>query len=115
MLTATRHLPDAQRGFFDYGFIGVAQIDPFGNVNTSIVGAPDQPDVRLPGRGGANDIASMCNEALVVTQHEPRRFVEQVDFITSPGFLAGLADSRAESGLESTSGGPSHGSSPTSR
>jgi glutaconate CoA-transferase, subunit B len=94
----------AQRGFFDYGFLGVAQIDPYGNINTSIIGSPDQPTVRLPGPGGANDIISMCNETLVVTQHEPRRFVEQVDFITSPGYLAG-GDSRAESGL--IHGGPS--------
>lgn len=79
----------AQRGFFDYGFIGVAQVDQYGNVNTSIVGDPARPSVRLPGPGGANDIASMCNQVVVVTQHEPRRFVERVDFITSPGYLTG--------------------------
>jgi glutaconate CoA-transferase, subunit B len=88
----------AQRGFFDYGFIGVAQIDQYGNVNTSIVGDPEQPSVRLPGPGGANDIASMCNQVVVVTQHEPRRFVERVDFVTSPGFLRG-GTSRHDSGL----------------
>ena len=93
----------AQRGFFDYGFIGVAQVDQHGNVNTSIVGDPDAPTVRLPGPGGANDIASMCNQVVVVTQHEPRRFVERVDFITSPGFLAG-GTSRQDSGL--LHGGP---------
>lgn len=88
----------AQRGFFDYGFIGVAQIDRYGNVNTSIVGDQDQPTVRLPGPGGANDIASMCNQVVVVTQHEQRRFVEKVDFVTSPGFLSG-GTSRRDSGL----------------
>jgi glutaconate CoA-transferase subunit B len=88
----------AQRGFFDYGFIGVAQVDQFGNVNTSIVGDPARPSVRLPGPGGANDIASMCNQVVVVTQHEPRRFVERVDFVTSPGFLTGR-NSRRESWL----------------
>jgi glutaconate CoA-transferase subunit B len=88
----------AQRGFFDYGFIGVAQIDRYGNVNTSIVGDPDRPSVRLPGPGGANDIASMCNQVVVVTQHEQRRFVEKVDFVTSPGFLTG-GTSRRDSGL----------------
>lgn len=93
----------AQRGFFDYGFIGGAQVDEYGNVNSSIVGDPAMPRVRLPGPGGANDIASMCNEVVVVTQHEPRRFVEQVDFITSPGFLAG-GTSRKDSGLRR--GGP---------
>jgi glutaconate CoA-transferase subunit B len=93
----------AQRGFFDYGFIGVAQVDQYGNVNTSIVGDPAQPSVRLPGPGGANDIAAMCNQVVVVTQHERRRFVERVDFVTSPGFLTG-GTSRRDSGL--LHGGP---------
>lgn len=93
----------AQRGFFDYGFIGVAQVDQYGNVNTSIVGELEHPKVRLPGPGGANDIASMCNQVVVVTQHEPRRFVERVDFITSPGFLSG-GTSRRDRGL--LHGGP---------
>lgn len=93
----------AQRGFFDYGFIGAAQIDQYGNVNTSIVGDPAKPRVRLPGPGGANDIASMCNEVVIVTQHEPRRFVEWVDFVTSPGYLAG-GTSRRDNGL--LHGGP---------
>lgn len=88
----------AQRGFFDYGFIGSAQVDQYGNVNTSIVGDPAKPSVRLPGPGGANDIASMCNQVVVVTQHEPRRFIERVDFVTSPGFLTG-GTSRRDSGL----------------
>lgn len=94
----------AQRGFFDYGFIGVAQIDRYGNVNTSMIGKHDQPSVRLPGPGGANDIASMCNQTLIVTSHEPRRFVERVDYVTSPGYLDG-GNSRAEAGL--LHGGPS--------
>ncbi|MFL6087179.1 MAG: CoA-transferase subunit beta [Mycobacterium sp.] len=93
----------AQRGYFDYGFIGAAQVDQYGNVNTSVVGDPAKPKVRLPGPGGANDIASMCNEVVVVTQHEPRRFVEQVDFVTSPGYLTG-GTSRRDSGL--LHGGP---------
>lgn len=98
LTTATDIFLMAQRGFFDYGFIGVAQVDRFGNVNTSVVGDPENPSVRLPGPGGANDIASMCNQVVVVTQHEPRRFVEKVDFVTSPGFLAG-GTSRRDSGL----------------
>lgn len=98
LTTATDIFLMAQRGFFDYGFIGVAQVDQYGNVNTSVVGDPAKPVVRLPGPGGANDIASMCNEVVVVTQHEPRRFVERVDFITSPGFLTGTT-SRRDSGL----------------
>lgn len=93
----------AQRGYFDYGFIGAAQIDQHGNVNTSVIGDPAKPSVRLPGPGGANDIASMCNQVVIVTQHEPRRFVERVDFVTSPGFLTG-GTSRHDSGL--LHGGP---------
>jgi glutaconate CoA-transferase subunit B len=87
-----------QRGFFDYGFIGAAQIDRFGNVNTSIIGEADRPTVRLTGGGGANDIASSCREVFVMTRHEPRRFVERVDFVTSPGFLDG-AGARERAGL----------------
>lgn len=85
----------AQRGLFDYGFLGVAQIDRHGNINTSVIGDPDAPRVRLPGSGGANDIASSCREVLVVTTHEPRRFVERVDFVTSPGHLDGGSGRRA--------------------
>jgi glutaconate CoA-transferase subunit B len=87
-----------QRGCYDYGFIGAGQIDQFGNVNTSYIGDPDHPKVRLPGSGGANDIVSSCREIYVMTRHEPRRFVEQVDFITSPGFLSG-PESRRKAGL----------------
>ncbi len=88
----------AQRGYFDYGFLGAAQVDMYGNINTSIIGSRQRPRVRLPGSGGANDIISLCNEVLIVTQHEPRRFVEKVDFITSPGYLSG-GDDRARAGL----------------
>lgn len=94
----------AQRGLFDYGFLGVAQVDAYGNVNTSIIGDHDRPKVRLPGPGGANDILSMCNQTMVVTNHEPRRFVEKVDFVTSPGYLTG-GSSRTDAGL--LFGGPS--------
>jgi glutaconate CoA-transferase, subunit B len=88
----------AQRGYFDYGFLGAAQVDQYGNINTSLIGSPERPKVRLPGSGGANDIISLCNEIFIVTQHERRRFVERVDFITSPGYLSGR-DSRERAGL----------------
>jgi glutaconate CoA-transferase, subunit B len=88
----------AQRGCYDYGFIGAAQIDQYGNVNTSYIGDPAKPKVRLPGSGGANDIVSSCREIMVMTRHEPRRFVERVDFVTSPGYLQG-PQSRREAGL----------------
>jgi glutaconate CoA-transferase subunit B len=89
----------AQRGFLDVGFIGGAQIDRYGNLNTSAIGGSyDRPKVRLPGTGGANDIISLCREVIILTVHEKRRFSETVDFITSPGWLTG-SDSRRASGL----------------
>jgi len=88
----------AQRGFLDVGFIGGAQIDRYGNLNTSAIGGYERPKVRLPGSGGANDIISLCGEVIILTAHEPRRFVDAVDFVTSPGHLTG-GDSRRRSGL----------------
>jgi glutaconate CoA-transferase, subunit B len=88
----------AQRGFFDYGFLGAAQVDRYGNINTSFIGDPDAPKVRLPGSGGAADIISLCHEIFIVTSHEQRRFVDRVDFVTSPGYLTG-GDSRRAAGL----------------
>jgi len=88
----------AQRGFFDYGFLGGAQIDAYGNINTSVIGPPDRPRVRLPGSGGACDIITHCREIFIVTTHERRRFVERVDFITSPAYLGGR-DARRRAGL----------------
>ena len=86
----------AQRGFVDVGFMGGAQIDRYGNINTSTLG-PEywKPKVRLPGTGGANDLASLCREVIIVTPHEKRRFVERVDFVTSPGWLRGDGSRRA--------------------
>jgi glutaconate CoA-transferase subunit B len=89
----------AQRGFLDYGFMGGAQVDQFGNINTSVLGEDYwHPKVRLPGTGGANDIASLCKEVIILTAHEKRRFAPRVDFVTSPGWLAGDG-SRARAGL----------------
>jgi glutaconate CoA-transferase subunit B len=88
----------AQRGCFDYGFVGAAQVDQFGNINTSYIGHPAHPKVRLPGSGGANDIVSSCQEIVIMTRHERRRFVERVDFVTSPGYLSSPA-SRRSAGL----------------
>ena len=86
-----------QRGYVDVGFMGGAQIDQYGNLNSSLIGNPDRPATRLPGTGGGNDIASLT-QMIVAMKHEKRRFVERVDFITSPGFLAG-GESRRDSGL----------------
>jgi len=78
-----------QRGFLDYGLLGAAQIDKFGNINTSLIGSVEKPKVRFPGSGGANDIASSATRVIISVIHEKRRFVDKVDFVTSPGFLAG--------------------------
>ncbi len=88
----------AQRGYLDVGFVGGAQIDRYGNLNSSVLGPYERPKLRLPGSGGANDILSLCRQVMVVTLHERRRFVPRVDFVTSPGFLDG-GDSRRKAGL----------------
>jgi glutaconate CoA-transferase subunit B len=88
----------AQRGYIDVAFMGGAQIDQYGNVNTSVIGPFDHPKVRLPGSGGGNDIASLCRELVIVTMHEKRRFLPRVDFITSPGWV-GPGDARRAAGL----------------
>src|ERR1700746_3578345 len=86
-----------QRGYVDVGFMGGAQVDQYGNLNSSFIGDPARPKTRLPGTGGGNDIASLA-QMIVAMKHEKRRFVERVDFITSPGFIAG-GESRSDSGL----------------
>lgn len=79
-----------QPGRFDVGFLGAAQIDRFANINTTIVG-PDyaRPGTRLPGAGGAPEIAASCGAVLVIVEQTPRAFVERVDFVTSVGFGTG--------------------------
>ena len=79
----------AQRGFVEYGFLGGAQIDPYGNLNTTVIGDHAQPKVRLPGSGGGNDVGSNCWRTIAIMPHDRRRFVEKVDFITTPGYLSG--------------------------
>ena len=79
----------AQRGFVEYGFLGGAQIDPHGNLNSTTIGEHDHPKVRLPGSGGGNDVGSHCWRTIAIMRHDTRRFVEKVDFITTPGYLSG--------------------------
>jgi glutaconate CoA-transferase subunit B len=80
----------AQRGLIDYTFLGGAQIDAYGNLNSTLIGGDHvQPQVRLPGSGGANDLASFCWRTLTVTPHDRRKFVERLDFVTTPGYLTG--------------------------
>jgi acyl CoA:acetate/3-ketoacid CoA transferase beta subunit len=92
-----------QAGYLDYGFLGAAQIDAYGNVNTTVIGAHDRPTVRLSGSGGGNDVGSLCWRTIVIMRQEKRRFVEKLDFLTTPGYLSG-PDSREAVGLPEGSG-----------
>ncbi len=93
-----------QPGRIDVGFLGAAQIDKFGNINTTVIGADyADPAVRLPGAGGAPEIAAACKEVIVVIRQSRRTFVERVDFVTSVGFGEGTG-SRQRLGL--TGAGP---------
>lgn len=78
-----------QRGLIDVGMIGGAQIDRYANINSTQIGPRQAMKRRLPGSGGANDMASHCRRLLIITPHERRRFPERCDYITSPGFLDG--------------------------
>src|SRR6266403_3303100 len=78
-----------QRGMIDYTFLGGAQIDAYGNLNSTVCGDYKKPKVRFPGSGGANDLASFCWRTIVVTQQNAKRFVEKLDFLTTPGYLTG--------------------------
>ncbi|HEY1323529.1 MAG TPA: CoA-transferase [Streptosporangiaceae bacterium] len=75
-----------QPGRIDAGFLGAAQIDRFANINTTVVGPYDDPKARLPGAGGASEIAACCQEVIVVVRQSLRSFVEQLDFVTSVGY-----------------------------
>ena len=97
VLSSTDVLLLLQRGYVDIGFMGGAQIDQYGNLNSSFIGDPENPTMRLPGTGGGNDISSLT-QMIVAMKHEKRRFVEKVDFITSPGFIRG-GTSRRDAGL----------------
>jgi len=82
-----------QPGRIDVGFLGAAQIDRFANINTTVIGGDyDRPMVRLPGAGGAPEIAASCGEVIVIVRQSPRTFRERVDFVTSVGYGAGRGD-----------------------
>lgn len=93
----------AQSGFVDFGFLGGAQIDPYGNLNSTCIGPHSKPKVCLPGSGGGNDVGSLCWRTIIIMTHEKRRFVEKVDFVTTPGYLGGPG-SREAAGLPRGSG-----------
>ena len=101
-----RLFADQQRGFVDIGMVGGAQVDRYGNLNSTVIfgeGDYRTPASRLPGSGGANDIASCANRTVISIPLQKRRFLERVDFITSPGYLSG-GDARKKAGLPG--GGP---------
>jgi glutaconate CoA-transferase subunit B len=80
----------AQAGYIDYSFLGAAAIDAFGNINTTVIGDWNRPKVRLPGSGGANDLASFCWQSIYIMRNQSKRtFVNQLDFLTTPGWLGG--------------------------
>jgi len=93
-----------QKGLVDYTFLGGAQIDAYGNLNSTMIGDDyERPTVRLPGSGGACDLASFCWRTLVVTRHDARRFAATLDFVTTPGFLTGPG-ARERAGLPADTG-----------
>jgi glutaconate CoA-transferase subunit B len=87
-----------QSGRMDVGFLSGAQIDRYANLNTTVIGEYDEPDVRLPGSGGAPEISAGCREVIVVMRHRKRAFVDRVDFVTTCGHGTGPTD-RALLGL----------------
>ena|SRR6202049_1174215 len=92
------------QGRVDLGFIGGAEVDRFGNLNTSYVGPPAQPKIKLPGSGGGADIAILSKRWVTLMNHERRRLVDRVSFITSPGYGDGTPGWRERNGL--LGGGP---------
>ncbi len=93
-----------QRGMVDYCFLGGAQLDMYGNINSTLIGTDHRkPKVRFPGSGGANDLASLCWRIISMTTQDTKRFTEKLDFLTSPGYLSG-GESRYEAGLPKGTG-----------
>ncbi len=93
-----------QRGMIDATFLSGAQIDPFGNLNSTMIGSDyAKPKVRLPGSGGANDLASFCWQTLILMKHDARKFVPKLDFLTTPGYLTGPG-AREAAGLPANTG-----------
>jgi glutaconate CoA-transferase, subunit B len=81
-----------QAGRVDVGFLSAAQLDRHANLNSTVIGSYDEPSVRLPGAGGAPEIAASCSEVIIVIRQSKRTFVEKLDFITSVGYLGGPGD-----------------------
>jgi glutaconate CoA-transferase, subunit B len=93
-----------QGGRIDVGFLGAAQVDRFGNLNSTVIGSYDRPHTRLPGAGGAPEIAAAARETVIVVRHNPRTLVAQLDFVTTVGHASG---GRSRASLDLAGGGPS--------
>ncbi len=103
-VTMAEIMENCQRGIVDYCFLGGAQIDMYGNINSTMIGNDFyRPKVRFPGSGGANDLGSLCWRTMVVTPQDPRRFTDTLDFYTTPGYLQG-GNTRYEAGLPENTG-----------
>lgn len=93
-----------QRGYADIGFIGGAEVDMYGNLNSTMIGDfPDgyqKPKVRLPGSGGASDMAASCERTILIIPHDKRKFNKKLQYVTSPGFLDGSPNARYNAGLQ---------------
>ncbi len=92
-----------QAGYVDFGFLGGAMMDRYGNLNTTVIGPWDAPEVRLPGSGGGNDVGSLAQRTIVILRQDRRKFVERVNFITTPGYIDGPG-ARERAGLPDGSG-----------
>lgn len=101
MNTAGNH---AQLGYMDYGILNCLQIDQYGNINSTAIGTHGERSRRFGGPGGADSIASLCWRTIVMTDQEKRKFVERVDFISSPGYLDGTPGARERAGLPADTG-----------
>jgi acyl CoA:acetate/3-ketoacid CoA transferase beta subunit len=92
-----------QSGYIDFGFLGAAQLDRHGNINTTVIGDHDHPKARLPGSGGANDVSCFSRRTIIIIRQDKKRFVEKCDFVTTPGYLDGEG-ARERAGLAKGTG-----------
>ena len=99
----TEMMTTCSRGLVDYAFLGGAQIDKYGNINSTVVGPHHKPKVRFPGSGGACDAGSLASAVIIFIQVGKKRFVKKLDYLTTPGWLTG-GDSREKAGY--VRGGP---------
>ncbi len=93
-----------QRGFADFGFIGGAEVDMYGNLNSTMIGdypaGYQTPKVRLPGSGGASDMAASCERTILIVPHDKRKFSPKLQYVTSPGHLDGSPNARKNAGMQ---------------